>query len=230
MKSLPRALALFAVSGLLVVLPAGAESFSVVLVNGTVIESRYPAQPAPDDPDKLLLLTEWGNRIALRRADVREVRATGAEAGFGRGIDTRARFVGAAPNDAPVPAFGGGGSEARDLVGAVAEYLLRSSLAATEERLQRARANTVRHFGEPPVAGTDGGTGFLIGIGPATDQRSFVPQPATELDPTLLLVQGLVLPPTDPTQGWQPGQPTLVPLAGLAAAPPSYFWGKPPAD
>lgn len=218
MNGLTRALGLAAVAVLLAAVSAAADSYSVVLANGTVIESRYPPRWAEEDLDKLLVLTEWGNPIALERADIREIRAAGKDRGFASELDPRARFVGAAPNDAPVPGAAPERPADGSLTGAVLDHLLRHSLAAIEGRLLSARANTVRQFAEPPVAGSTPGTGLPLWRGLATAYR-----------PEDLIVQGLRLPPVDPMKGWVLGQPTEVPLEGLAAAPPAAFQASSPA-
>ncbi len=219
METFTRALVLAAVAGLVAPPPLPAESFSVTLVNGAVIESRYPPRQAPEDPQKLQLATEWGNWISLDREDVRAIHMTAAKAGGDGALDIRPRFVGTAPNDAPRAGRGSPDTSTPLDPEALLDYLLRRRLAQLEERLRQVRANTVAQFSEPPVAGRDRGAGLPLWRGTATT-----------MDPELLRIQGLTPELVLRLQGLT--EAAAVPLEGLAAAPPAAFLppSSPPGD
>ena len=212
MQASKYATALFALFVLAAAPPAAGESCTVLLVNGSELESRYAPKVSATNPEKLELLTDLGNPISLDRRYVREIRCAPTGSGFDRTLDTRPRYVGRAPNDRPTAEAEATASGDGNLTAAVLDHLVQRRLDALEGNLRRAQANTVRQFADPTVAGTPGGTGLPLWPGPVTT-------PSDEL----LAIQGLVGPPVDPTRGWQLGQPTSVPLTGLAAAPPSAF-------
>lgn len=88
---------------LLVAAPAAADLFTVTLNNGAVIESRYQPQEASWDPEMVLLLTEVGNWIGVRKDEIAEVASEVVRRGFGIPINTTTVLLGTAPNDAAVP-------------------------------------------------------------------------------------------------------------------------------
>jgi hypothetical protein len=88
----------------LVAVPAAAEIFKIQLTNGTVIESSYQPQEASWDPGMVLLLTEVGNWIGVRKADIDTVITAAPLRGFGVRINTTTVLLGSAPNDAAIPA------------------------------------------------------------------------------------------------------------------------------
>ena len=87
----------------LAALPASAEIFKIQLTNGTVIETAYQPQEASWDPGMVLLLTEVGNWIGVRKADIAEVVAEAPLRGYGVRINTTTVLLGTAPNDAAIP-------------------------------------------------------------------------------------------------------------------------------
>jgi hypothetical protein len=87
----------------LAALPAGAEIFKVQLNNGTVVETAYQPQEASWDPGMVLLLTEVGNWIGVRKDEIEAVVAEAPLRGFGTRINTTTILLGAAPNDNALP-------------------------------------------------------------------------------------------------------------------------------
>jgi hypothetical protein len=87
----------------LAALPAGAEIFKVQLNNGTVVETSYQPQEASWDPGMVLLLTEVGNWIGVRKDEIEAVVAEAPLRGFGTRINTTTVLLGAAPNDNALP-------------------------------------------------------------------------------------------------------------------------------
>jgi hypothetical protein len=89
---------------LLAALPAGADIYHVKLTSGTVIDSRYQPQDASWDKSMVLLLTEVGNWVGVRKDDIESVTAENATRGFGVTIRNNTISLGVAPNDQPKPA------------------------------------------------------------------------------------------------------------------------------
>lgn len=92
-----------AVAGLLPAPPAAAESYIVTMDDGAVFESRYQPEEASWDPGVVMLLTEFGNWIALERADIADVTTDVESRGFGKVIDTNTISLGILANDAIPP-------------------------------------------------------------------------------------------------------------------------------
>jgi hypothetical protein len=93
------------VAAILAVLPAvaAAGTYIVTLHSGGVFESRYQPREASWDRGKVVFLSETGNWIALRRADIAKVESTTLSRGLGVDIDTTTIAVGWAPNDNLTP-------------------------------------------------------------------------------------------------------------------------------
>jgi hypothetical protein len=130
-------------------LPAAAESYIVTLDNGEVFQSRYQPETASWDASLILLLTEYGNWIALEKEDVANVTTDVESQGFGHVIDTNTISLGVLPNDAVDPAEQGEPSQAD---------ILRQFLT---EQQQDQPNYSVDQFAEPTVAGSGGRTGGL---------------------------------------------------------------------
>jgi hypothetical protein len=88
----------------LAALPASAEIFKVQLNNGTVVETAYQPQEASWDPGIVLLLTEVGNWIGVRKDEIDTVVTEAPQRGYGVRINTTTVLLGAAPNDNEIPA------------------------------------------------------------------------------------------------------------------------------
>jgi hypothetical protein len=88
---------------LTVALPAGADIYHVKLSSGTVIDTRYQPQDASWDKGMVLLLTEVGNWIGVRKDEIESVTAENATRGFGVTIRNNTISLGVAPNDQPNP-------------------------------------------------------------------------------------------------------------------------------
>lgn len=131
----------------LVALPARAETYTVELANGTSFETRYRPKEAAWDEDKIILLTDVGNWIAVDRTDIVSLDIATESKGFGKVIDIHTIALGWAPNDAPAQ----DPEEALDPATRLLNYL------------QAQQANrpdyTVQQFVEPGEAG--GSTGGL---------------------------------------------------------------------
>ena len=99
MRRASLSLLLFAL--LLAVLPVAATAaiYTVTLANGTTFDTRYQPQYASWDPEKVILLTEFGNQIAFAASDIQGVTVDTETRGFGYQIDTTTMALGWAPND-----------------------------------------------------------------------------------------------------------------------------------
>ena len=153
MTKMRRSLLFLAVAVLVTSLPALAETFSVVLKNGSQFETRYRPTVAEWDNSKVLLVTATGTRITLSRDDIETVTADTEVKGYGTLINTTTIAIGLAPNDAPVPS---GELEAQsDPLSQILQYLQRRPP-------RRRQVANVRQFVEPPVAGEVAPGGFPV--------------------------------------------------------------------
>ncbi len=84
-------------------LPASAAVYTILLKNGTTFETRYQPEQASWDADKVVLLTEFGNPIALAAADIDSISTDSESRGFGHQLNDTTMMVGWAPNDALDP-------------------------------------------------------------------------------------------------------------------------------
>src|SRR6476660_5910477 len=83
--------------------PAGADIYHVKLSSGTVIDSRYQPQDASWDKGLVLLLTDVGNWVGVKKTDIESVASENATRGFGVTIRNNTISLGVAPNDQPNP-------------------------------------------------------------------------------------------------------------------------------
>ncbi|MBP7586320.1 MAG: hypothetical protein KBA72_00075 [Thermoanaerobaculia bacterium] len=79
---------------------AEATVYSVALKNGTTFDTRYQPEEASWDPDKVVLMTEFGNRIALAASEIESVTVDSESRGFGHQLNNTTMALGWAPNDA----------------------------------------------------------------------------------------------------------------------------------
>lgn len=91
--------------------PVRAELYRVELVGGGLFESRYLPIEDPDAAERVLLLTDVGNWVALPRRTIRKVTVDIEARGFGRRLDAQTIALGPAMNDAAVPATGRAGAD-----------------------------------------------------------------------------------------------------------------------
>lgn len=100
-----RRLQTLAVAAVLVAVPALASAGTYVLTlrSGAKFESRYRPTVAGWDANKVMILAESGNWVALSRADVESVRSTSESRGLGFVINNSTIALGWAPNDNLTP-------------------------------------------------------------------------------------------------------------------------------
>jgi len=84
-------------------LPAAAEVFTVTLNNDAEFKTRYQPRQDPRDENKVIILTEFGNWVALQKPMISEIISDTEARGFGTVLDTNTIVIGWAPNDAPMP-------------------------------------------------------------------------------------------------------------------------------
>ena len=142
-RSLSLVLALAVLSAALVALPAAAETYILTLHDGAVFESRYQPEEASWDPGVVMILTEFGNWIALQRADIADVTTDVESKGFGTVIDTNTISLGVLANDAIPPEE----QEEPDAFQQLQQFL-------TQQNQQP--DYTVQQFAEPGELGTGG--------------------------------------------------------------------------
>ena len=79
---------------------AEATVYTVTMKNGTTFDTRYQPEESSWDPDKVVLMTEFGNRVALAAADIESVTVDSESRGFGHQLNNTTMALGWAPNDA----------------------------------------------------------------------------------------------------------------------------------
>ena len=78
---------------------ASARIFTITLTNGTTFESRYRPQEVDWDDQVVVLVTDRGNEIALRKDEIADVTSLAEARGFGYQVDTTTIYLGFSPND-----------------------------------------------------------------------------------------------------------------------------------
>src|SRR5215218_903232 len=136
--------ALVALLAALPAIPAAAEVYSVTLTNGSVLETQYQPQEAVFDKDMVLLLTEVGNWIGVRRDEIATVVSDAKSSGFGKVIGKNTVDLGWAANDAADPnAPGADGKQDPGL------SLAAQALQAVYQQRQAADSYTIKQFVQP---------------------------------------------------------------------------------
>lgn len=79
---------------------AEATVYTVTMKNGTTFDTRYQPEEASWDPDKVVVMTEFGNRVALPAAEIESVAVDSESRGFGHQLNSTTMALGWAPNDA----------------------------------------------------------------------------------------------------------------------------------
>lgn len=80
--------------------PVAAETFMVTLTSGRTFQTRYQPTLSATDDNKILLLTEFGNWIALPKDVVVSVESETESKGFGTVLDSQTIALGWVPNSA----------------------------------------------------------------------------------------------------------------------------------
>ena len=131
---------------LLAIVPAGAsaEVFTVTLTNGSVLETQYQPQEAVFDKDMVLLLTEVGNWIGVRRDEIESVVSDAESTGFGKVIGKNTIDLGWSANDAADP-----NAQAADGKQDPGLSLAAQALQALTQQRQQQQNYTVQQFVQP---------------------------------------------------------------------------------
>jgi hypothetical protein len=98
-----RSLILLALASLALPALASAEIYTVTLTNGSVLETAYQPQEAAFDRNIVLLMTEVGNWIGVRKAEIETVRSDAELGGYGKVIEKNTILLGWSANDAADP-------------------------------------------------------------------------------------------------------------------------------
>ena len=98
-----RSLVLLALASLALPALASAEVYTVTLTNGSVLETAYQPQEAAFDRNIVLLMTEVGNWIGVRKEEIDSVRSDAELGGYGKVIEKNTILLGWAANDAADP-------------------------------------------------------------------------------------------------------------------------------
>ena len=138
-------------------LPASAEVFTVTLTNGSVLETQYQPQEAAFDKDMVLLLTEVGNWIGVRRDEIEAVVSDAESSGFGKVIGKNTVDLGWSANDAADP-----NAQAADGKQDPGLSLAAQALQAVYQQRQAEQSYTVKQFVQPNE--TQGIPTSLIGV------------------------------------------------------------------
>ena len=88
---------------------ASAGTYTLTLKNGTTFETRYKPVSAEWDDSIMMIGTDQGNWIALKKDEVTEVTSSVEESGFGYQLDTTTIFMGWSPNEDPAADGSDGG-------------------------------------------------------------------------------------------------------------------------
>jgi hypothetical protein len=137
-----RSLILVALVALLA-LPVSAEVFTVTLTNGNVLETQYQPQEAVFDKDMVLLMSEVGNWIGVRRDEIESVVSDAESSGFGKVIGKNTVDLGWSANDAADP--NAPGADKQD----PALSLAAQALQAVAQSRQAAESYTIKQFVQP---------------------------------------------------------------------------------
>ena len=78
---------------------AEATVYTVTMKNGTTFDSRYQPEEASWDSNLVVLMTEFGNRVALPAAEIDSVAVDSESRGFGHQLNNTTMALGWAPND-----------------------------------------------------------------------------------------------------------------------------------
>ena len=95
--------AILAFAALFLASAVSAAIYTVTLANGSTVDTRYRPQYASWDPEKIVVLTEFGNYVSFSVAEVTSVKADSETRGFGHQLDDTTIALGWAPNDAIDP-------------------------------------------------------------------------------------------------------------------------------
>jgi hypothetical protein len=138
-----RSLILVALVAAVLALPVSAEVFTVTLTNGNVLETQYQPQEAVFDKDMVLLMSEVGNWIGVRRDEIESVVSDAESSGFGKVIGKNTVDLGWSANDAVDP--NAPGADKQD----PALSLAAQALQAVAQSRQTAESYTIKQFVQP---------------------------------------------------------------------------------
>jgi hypothetical protein len=122
---------------------ASAEVFTVTLTNGGTLQTQYQPQEAAFDKDMVLLMTEVGNWIGVRRDEIATVVSDAESSGFGKVIGKNTVDLGWAANDAADPNAPGAENQDPGL------SLAAQALQNLYQQRQDQQSYTIKQFVQP---------------------------------------------------------------------------------
>lgn len=93
-------LSVLLVAGVFAALPASATTYTVTMKNGSTFDTRYQPEEASWNPNMVVVMTEFGNRVALPAEEIDSVTVDSESRGFGHQLNNTTMALGWAPNDA----------------------------------------------------------------------------------------------------------------------------------
>ena len=127
--------------------PAMAEVYTVTLTNGSVLETAYQPQEAAFDRNIVLLMTEVGNWIGVRKDEIDSVRSDAELGGYGKVIEKNTILLGWSANDAADPDAkpeGQGNTRTDPALSATAQ-----ALQNLDEQRQEEQNYSIKQFVQP---------------------------------------------------------------------------------
>lgn len=141
---------------------ASAEVYTVTLTNGSVLETAYQPQEAGFDRNLVLLMTDVGNWIGVRKDEIESVRSDAELGGYGKVIEKNTILLGWSANDAADPdakAEGQGNSRTDPALSATAQ-----ALQNLYDQRQAEQNYSIKQFVQPNE--TQGIPARMIGTSP----------------------------------------------------------------
>jgi hypothetical protein len=142
---------------------ASAEIYTVTLTNGSVLETAYQPQEAAFDRNIVLLMTDVGNWIGVRKDEIESVRSDAELGGYGKVIEKNTILLGWSANDAAdpdaKPAEGQGNNRTDPALSATAQ-----ALQNIYEQRQEEQNYSIKQFVQPNE--TQGIPARMVGTSP----------------------------------------------------------------
>lgn len=159
-----KALFLLALAALLAAPAAMADVYHVRLVNGNVLDSVHPPEEASWDAGTILVFSETGNWVGVRRSEIARIESETDVRGYGQRLNSTTIYMGRSANAAPIPGTEGEQDPTLNL------------LQAIYSQQQQQENYTIEQFVEPGETGGGIPVGFTqqvtppIGVAPRNPQ------------------------------------------------------------
>ncbi len=145
-----------------VALPAAAETFTITMKNDAEFVTRYQPRQDPRNENQVMMMTEFGNWIALSKDAIADISSETESRGFGTVLDTRTIIIGWAPNDKAQP-----GADAADPTTQLLDFLRDQAQPEQDFSVNQFVNTEDAGLGGLPAAGvtSSGSSSFPIGVG-----------------------------------------------------------------